>query len=103
MQDQLGPTLSEPLRTGKAGRLLKASRALTIGGAVGAVALGGNRVGAALSGAALMAASVCTRFGVFEAGMVSAIDPKYTVEPQRERLEKRRAAGVVDDSITTAR
>lgn len=103
MQDQLGPTLSEPLRTGKAGRLLKASRALTIGGAVGAVALGGNRVTAALSGAALMAASVCTRFGVFEAGMVSAIDPKYTVEPQRERLEKRRAAGVVDDSITTAR
>jgi formate-dependent nitrite reductase membrane component NrfD len=103
MQDQLGPTLSEPLRTGKAGRLLKASRALTVGGALGAVALGGNRVTAALSGAALMAASVCTRFGVFEAGMVSAIDPKYTVEPQRERLEKRRAAGVVDDSITTAR
>ena len=103
MQDKLGPTLSEPLRTGKAGRLLKASRALTVGGALGAVALGGNRVTAALSGAALMAASVCTRFGVFEAGMVSAIDPKYTVEPQRERLEKRRAAGVVDDSITTAR
>jgi hypothetical protein len=103
MQDQLGPTLSEPLRTGKAGRLLKASRALTVGGALGAVALGGNRVTAALSGAALMAASVCTRFGVFEAGMVSAIDPKYTVEPQRERLEKRRAAGVVGDSITTAR
>ena len=103
MQDQLGPTLSEPLRTGRAGRLLKASRVLTIGGAVGAVALGGNRLAAAVSGAALMAASVCTRFGVFEAGMVSAIDPKYTVEPQRERLEKRRAAGVVDDSITTAR
>ena len=75
MQDKLGPTLSEPLRTGKAGRLLKASRALTVGGALGAVALGGNRVTAALSGAALMAASVCTRFGVFEAGMVSAIDP----------------------------
>lgn len=103
MQDKLGPLLSEPLRTGKAGRLLKASRALTIGGALGAVALGNNRVAAALSGAALMAASVCTRFGVFEAGMVSAIDPKYTVEPQRERLEKRRAAGIVDDSITTAR
>ncbi|MCU1536781.1 MAG: nitrite reductase, partial [Humibacillus sp.] len=103
MQHQLGPLLSEPLRTGKAGRLLKASRALTVGGAVGAVVLGGNRVGAALSGAALMAASVCTRFGVFEAGMVSAIDPKYTVEPQRDRLEKRRAAGVLDDSITTAR
>jgi hypothetical protein len=50
-----------------------------------------------------MAGSACTRFGVFEAGMASAIDPKYTVEHQRERLERRRAAGVVDDSITTAR
>ena len=103
MQDKLGPTLSEPLRSGKAGRLLKASKALTIAGAVGSVALGRNRVAAALSGLALMAGSACLRFGVFEAGMASAIDPKYTVEPQRERLERRRAAGVVDDSITTAR
>ena len=103
MQDKLGPTLSEPLRTGKAARLLRASKVLTIGGAVGAVTVGRTRVGAALSGLALMAGSACTRFGVFEAGLVSAIDPKYTVEPQRERLERRRASGVVDDSITTAR
>ena len=102
MQDKLGQTLSEPLRTGKAGRLLRASKALTIAGAVGSVVLGRNRVAAAVSGLALMAGSACLRFGVFEAGMASAIDPKYTVEPQRERLERRRAAGVVDDSITTA-
>jgi hypothetical protein len=25
-------------------------------------------------------------FGIFHAGMTSADDPKYTVEPQRERL-----------------
>ncbi len=103
MQERLGPMLSEPLRTGKAARLLRASKVLTIAGAVGAVTVGRTRVGAALSGLALMAGSACTRFGVFEAGLVSAIDPKYTVEPQRERLERRRAAGVVDDSITTAR
>ncbi len=103
MADKLGPVLSEPLRTGKAGRLLKASKALTIAGAIGSVALGRNRIGAAASGLALMAGSACLRFGFFEAGMVSAIDPKYTVEPQRERLERRRAAGIVDDSITTAR
>jgi hypothetical protein len=30
-----------------------------------------------------------TRFGVFEAGLTSARDPKYTVVPQRERLEQR--------------
>jgi len=29
-----------------------------------------------------------TRFGVFEAGMASARDPKYTVVPQRERLQR---------------
>lgn len=103
MQDKLGPTLSEPLRTGKAARLLKASKVLTIAGAVGAMTVGRTRVGAALSGLALMAGSACTRFGVFEAGMASAIDPKYTVEPQRERLEARRREGIVDDSITTAR
>ena len=43
---------------------------------------------AVLSGAALLAGSACTRFGVFEAGQESAKDPKYTVVPQRERLER---------------
>jgi hypothetical protein len=47
---------------------------------------GRSRVAAALSGAALMAASALTRFGVFEAGRASARDPKYTVGPQRQRL-----------------
>jgi hypothetical protein len=31
-----------------------------------------------------------TRFGIFEAGLASARDPKYTVVPQRERLAQRR-------------
>ena len=39
-----------------------------------------------------MAGSACTRFGVFEAGQDSAKDPKYTVVPQRERLDRRRQA-----------
>jgi hypothetical protein len=43
-------------------------------------------VGSALAGAAYLAAGVCTRFGVFEAGRASAADPKYVVVPQRERL-----------------
>ena len=44
----------------------------------------------ALAGAAYVAGSVTTRFGVFEAGLASARDPKYTVVPQRERLARRR-------------
>jgi hypothetical protein len=36
-------------------------------------------------GASLMAASAMTRFGIFEAGMASARDPKYTIVPRRRR------------------
>ena len=50
-----------------------------------------------------MAGSVLTRFGVFEAGIDSAHDPKYTVQPQKERLEERRRRGQTHDSVTTAR
>jgi hypothetical protein len=38
----------------------------------------------------LMVSSASTRFGIFEAGVPSAEDPRYPVRPQRERL---RAAG----------
>lgn len=55
------------------------------------------------SGAALAAASAYTRFGVLEAGIESTKDPRHVVEPQRARLEERRAAGITDDSITTGR
>jgi hypothetical protein len=79
---------AEPLREGKAGRLVKASRILTIAGAAGSLLSGRSRTMGVLSGAALMAGSACTRFGVFEAGQASARDPKYTVVPQRERLER---------------
>jgi hypothetical protein len=67
----------------------------------GATALSGNpalpagrprRIAAAISGAALIGASAATRWGVFHAGLASARDPKYTVVPQRERLNERAAA-----------
>jgi hypothetical protein len=38
--------------------------------------------------AALLAASACTRFGVFYAGVASAEDPAATIEPQRARLQE---------------
>ena len=49
----------------------------------------------------LLASSALTRFGVMEAGLHSAVDPRYTIEPQKARLAARRAAGITDDSITT--
>jgi hypothetical protein len=56
-----------------------------------ATALAGrrSRLVSALAGATYVAASVTTRFGIFEAGLASARDPKYTVVPQRERLRAR--------------
>ncbi|WP_324275610.1 hypothetical protein [Blastococcus brunescens] len=50
------------------------------------VVAGRTRVGAVTSGTLLAAGSLLTRFGVFDAGMASARDPKYTVIPQRERM-----------------
>jgi hypothetical protein len=73
--------------------LLTAAKALTGAGALGALAGRGNRIAAAASGAALLAGSALTRFGIFEAGRASTLDPKYTVQPQRERLQGERATG----------
>lgn len=84
--------LAEPYKTGRAGTLMKAARALTVAGAGLAVVGKRSRVISALSGVSLLAASVCTRFGVFDAGVASAKDPKYTVIPQRERLAAAKAA-----------
>jgi DMSO reductase anchor subunit len=58
---------------------LKAAKALTAFGALASH----TRTG----GAALIAGSALTRFGIFAAGMASARDPKYTVEPQRSRRQ----------------
>ncbi|MFB9238336.1 NrfD/PsrC family molybdoenzyme membrane anchor subunit [Plantactinospora siamensis] len=78
--------LSEPYRTGSAGRLLRTGRNLTALGVVGALLGRRSRLASAVSGAVLLGASVATRFGIFHGGVASARDPRYTVVPQRERL-----------------
>jgi hypothetical protein len=82
--------VSEPYHLGRAGKLLRAAKTCTAAGAGLTVVAGRTRLGAAASGTLLAAGSLLTRFGVFDAGMASAKDPKYTVIPQRERLEARR-------------
>jgi hypothetical protein len=47
------------------------------------------------AGALLAAGVPLARFGVFEAGMASARDPKYTVVLQRERIKARQDAGSI--------
>lgn len=102
MEHDMDPVAAEPLHEGTAGILMRWSERLAIAGGFGTLLGGRRRWAAVASGAALTAASALTRFGVFYAGINSAHDPKYTVEPQRNRLAARRRAGITDDSITTS-
>jgi formate-dependent nitrite reductase membrane component NrfD len=81
--------VSEPYRSGRARKLLGAARALTAAGAGLSLAARRHRGAGVLAGAAYLAAGLCTRFGVYSAGVESARDPKYVVVPQRERLRQR--------------
>jgi hypothetical protein len=90
MRARLGE-LGEPYRLADARRW---SRAATVSTAVGAALIGlagRRRRAAAVAGSALLlAGSVCQRWAVYRAGFISAADPKYTVGPQRRRIEERR-------------
>jgi Polysulphide reductase, NrfD len=85
MERRLGP-VARPYQTGRSGTLMRAGQALAAGGAAAALLGRRSRALSALAGAALLAGSAATRFGVFEAGRVSARDPGYTIRPQRERV-----------------
>jgi hypothetical protein len=87
MEQKLG-SLAEPYHEGPSGTLARSAKVLT---AVGAMAIGGwghqRRSAAVLGGAALLGGALAERFAVFRAGFASAKDPKFTVGPQRERVE----------------
>jgi hypothetical protein len=87
MERRLGDPVGEPYQKGTAARLGRLGRALGLAGA-GVLAGPGRRDRVvALGGAALvLAGSAALRWSVFKAGFQSARDPRYTVEPQRERL-----------------
>lgn len=93
MEKRLG-MVAEPYGNGKGGRFMKAGQVLAGLGVTGAlagdvVAGAGGKVMRRVAGAALMAASAATRFGIFHAGIASADDPKFTIVPQRERIRAR--------------
>jgi hypothetical protein len=100
MDESMG-LAAEALRTGSPGRLMRASKVMSASGAAVAAAVellprkyassGWARAASALAGVAFVGGSIGTRFAVFGAGQESAQDPKYTVVPQRERLDQRGA------------
>lgn len=92
IQQRLG-MLAEPYQQGRPGRFMRTARALTVAGAAGSLLGGRSRAISVAAGCAYAAGSVFTRFGVFQAGLASAKDPKYVVVPQRERMRDRTLAG----------
>jgi hypothetical protein len=87
MEQRMG-LIREVFHQGAAGRHRRGAELLTVAGLAGTVvAAGRSRTGAAASGIALLTGSALQRFGVFEAGVASTKDPRYTVVPQRERLD----------------
>jgi hypothetical protein len=85
MERRVGMT-AEPYSQGRGGGYVRAGKILSLVGLAGALLGRHNRVLSAVAGTALIAASAATRWGIFHAGIQSAIDPKYTIIPQRQRL-----------------
>jgi hypothetical protein len=83
----------EPYQKGRPGLLMKIARLATAGAAALTVVGGRSRLLSAAAGATYLTASLATRFGVFEAGLASAKDPKYIVVPQKERLARGKTGG----------
>ena len=77
-------------------RYERAARLATAAGIAAAATFGRkSRMGAAFAGAGLLAGSALTRFAIFEAGIASAEDPRYTIEPQLQRKSAHDAAAVL--------
>jgi formate-dependent nitrite reductase membrane component NrfD len=85
MERRLG-FLGEVYREGAAGRLGTLAKACFAAGAIAATARRRR-----LGGSLLLAASALARWSVYKAGFQSARDPRYVVEPQRDRSSELRA------------
>jgi hypothetical protein len=92
MEKRLG-MVGEPYSKGEAGTFKKIALGCTLAGA-GLLAGPGrrSRLAATVGGALVLAGEAAVRWSVFKAGFQSARDPKYTIEPQRERLQRSRTA-----------
>jgi hypothetical protein len=91
MERRLGP-LGDPYRAGRPARLRSAARGLGLAGAALAGLGRGRPAAGRVGGALLLAAVASERWMVFSAGAPSALDPAYTVGPQRARVSGDAAA-----------
>lgn len=84
------PPVAASLRSGRAGKLWRAARVLSVAGLAATLLSGGKR-GRARVAAGLLgtAGALAMRFAIVEAGKQSARDPRATFVPQRTRLATR--------------
>jgi formate-dependent nitrite reductase membrane component NrfD len=88
MQARLG-MVGEPYHQGEAGKYNAIAKVCTLAGAAVLRSAGRrSRLGAVLGGGLILAGEAALRWSVFKAGFQSARDPKYVVEPQRQRLQR---------------
>jgi hypothetical protein len=99
-QEPRVPRVARALRRGRAGWLLRASRALTGASFAIDLAFSGRRRPDAVSGALALAGTLALRYGVVAAGRQSARDPHATFAQQRAG---RGAAELVKEQRTPAR
>jgi len=80
--------LAEPYHQEAAAAYGQLARGLTVAGSLLLASRAArSRPAAIVGGALVLAGAVCERWSVFKAGFQSARDPKYTVGPQRRRID----------------
>jgi len=90
MKRRMGIAAEAYRESPQARRYEQAARVATgVGIAIAATAGRRSRTASVAAGAALLTGSAMMRFAIFEAGMASAENPRYTVVPQRRRLAQR--------------
>lgn len=91
MHRRLGE-LDEPYELADAARYARAAKWLAAAGAAVTAVGGRSRAWRAVGAGMVLGAALCERWAVYRAGFISARDPKYTVGPQRSRIDRQRRA-----------
>jgi formate-dependent nitrite reductase membrane component NrfD len=93
MERSLGE-LGEPYRQEQAGIFARVASVLTaLGATTIALRARRSRPAAVAGGISLLAGAMAERWSVYRAGFQSAADPKYTIAPQRARVDAGRGRG----------
>jgi hypothetical protein len=89
MRRRLGE-LGEPYERDDAGRYARAAKRMAAAGAAVAGLGRRSRTLKAVGAGLLIGGAICERWAAYRAGFISARDPKYTVGPQRARVDATR-------------